>query len=78
LIVPQAKKNTNDTKRHSGYFSNIDEWPNDWMGVEEDLEIGRGLLAFARQNVFGIHFHSDFQRSVEHPVHVRLQDHDLT
>ena len=42
--MPQAKKNTNDTKHHLGYFSNIDEWPNDWMGVEEDLAIGRGLL----------------------------------
>jgi hypothetical protein len=45
LIVPQTKKNTNDAKPPSGYFSNIDEWPNDWMGVEEDLEIGCGLLA---------------------------------
>jgi hypothetical protein len=43
--MPQAKKNTNDTKHPPGYFSNIDEWPNDWMGVEEDLEVGRGLLA---------------------------------
>jgi hypothetical protein len=23
----------------------MDEWPNDWMGIKEDLEIGRGLLA---------------------------------
>ena len=43
--MPKAKKNTNDAKQPSGYFSNIDEWPSDWMGVEEDLEIGRGLLA---------------------------------
>ena len=28
----------------SDYLSNIDEWPEDWMGVEEDLAIGRGLL----------------------------------
>ncbi len=38
-------QSTNDAKRLSGYFSNIDEWPEEWMGVEEDLEIGRGLLA---------------------------------
>jgi hypothetical protein len=44
LIVPQTKKSTNDVKHPSDYFSNIDEWPEDWMGVEEDLEIGRGLL----------------------------------
>jgi hypothetical protein len=43
--VPQTKKSTNDVKHPSDYFSNIDEWPEDWMGVEEDLEIGRGLLA---------------------------------
>lgn len=42
--MPRAKKNINDTERPSGYFPDIDEWPNNWMGVEEDLEIGRGLL----------------------------------
>jgi len=45
LIVPRAKKNTNDAEHPSDYFSDIDEWPNDWMGVEKDVEIGRGLLA---------------------------------
>jgi hypothetical protein len=44
LIVPPTKKNTDDAKHPSGYLSNIDEWPEDWMGVEEDLAIGRGLL----------------------------------
>jgi hypothetical protein len=43
--MPRAKKSTNDAKHPSGYFSDIDEWPNNWMGVKEDLEIGRGLLA---------------------------------
>ena len=43
--MPRAKKNTNDTKQPSDYFSDIDEWPSNWMGVEEDLKIGRGLLA---------------------------------
>lgn len=42
--MPQTRKNTNDAKRPSSCFPNIDEWPNDWMGVEEDLETGRGLL----------------------------------
>ena len=43
--MPRAKKNTNDTKQPSDYFSDIDELPSNWMGVEEDLKIGRGLLA---------------------------------
>jgi hypothetical protein len=42
--VPQTKKNTNDVKHPSGYFPDIEEWPENWMGVEEDLEIGHGLL----------------------------------
>jgi len=41
----EGEKDANDAKRPSDYFSDIDEWPNDWMGVEEDLDIGRGLLA---------------------------------
>jgi hypothetical protein len=43
--MPKAKRNTNDVEHPSDYFSDIDEWPNDWMAVEEDLQIGRGLLA---------------------------------
>ena len=43
--MPKPKRNTNDVEHLSDYFSDIDEWPNDWMAVEEDLEIGRGLLA---------------------------------
>src|SRR4051794_17907370 len=43
--MPRAQKNANNAKQLSEYFSDIDDWPNDWMGVEEDLEIGRGLLA---------------------------------
>ena len=43
--MPKAKGNTNDPGRPSDYFPDIDEWPDDWMGIEEDLEIGRGLLA---------------------------------
>ena len=42
--MPKPKRNTNDVEHLSDYFSDIDEWPNDWMAVEEDLEIGRGLL----------------------------------
>lgn len=41
----EGEKDANDAKRPSDYFSDIDEWPNDWMGVEEDLDSGRGLLA---------------------------------
>jgi hypothetical protein len=44
LIVPPTKKHIDDAKDPSDYLSNIDEWPEDWMGVEEDLAIGRGLL----------------------------------
>jgi len=42
--VPPTKKHIDDAKDPSDYLSNIDEWPEDWMGVEEDLAIGRGLL----------------------------------
>jgi hypothetical protein len=44
-MMPKAKKNTNDSNYPSDYFSDIDEWPKNWMGIEEDLAIGRGLLA---------------------------------
>jgi len=40
--MPKTKKRT----KLSDYFPDIDEWPNEWMGVDEDLEIGRGLLGF--------------------------------
>jgi hypothetical protein len=43
--MPKATKNTTAAERPSGYFSDIDQWPNDWMGVDEDLQTGRGLLA---------------------------------
>ena len=42
--MPQTRKNTNAAKRPSSYFPDIGEWPDNWMGVEEDLETGRGLL----------------------------------
>ena len=42
--MPPTKKHIDDAKDPSDYLSNIDEWPEDWMGVEEDLAIGRGLL----------------------------------
>jgi hypothetical protein len=29
----------------SDYFPDIGDWPTDWMAIEEDMEIGRGLLA---------------------------------
>jgi hypothetical protein len=44
-MMPKAKKNTNDANHPSDCFSDIDEWPKNWMGIEEDLAIGRGLLA---------------------------------
>jgi hypothetical protein len=44
-MMPKAKKNTNHANHPSDYFSDIDEWPKNWMGIEEDLAIGRGLLA---------------------------------
>ena len=40
-----TKKTTKGGSRPSDYFPDIDQWPNDWMGIEQDLEIGRGLLA---------------------------------
>ena len=43
--MPKTKKTTKGGSRPSDYFPDIDQWPNDWMGIEEDLEIGRGLLA---------------------------------
>jgi hypothetical protein len=45
LIVPKRKKKAKNATRPSDYFPDIDEWPNNWMGTKEDLEIGRGLLA---------------------------------
>ena len=41
LIMPKTKKKSKRTKP-SDYFPDIGEWPNKWMGVDEDLEIGRG------------------------------------
>ena len=40
--MSKTKKRT----KPSDYFPDIDEWPNEWMGVDEDLEIGRGLMGF--------------------------------
>jgi len=34
--MPKAKGNTNDAGHPSDYFPDIDEWPDDWMGIEED------------------------------------------
>jgi hypothetical protein len=45
LIKPKTKKKAKGATRPSDYFTDIDEWPNNWMGTEEDLEIGRGLVA---------------------------------
>jgi hypothetical protein len=45
LIMPKTKKTKKGGSRPSDYFPDMDQWPNDWMGIEEDLEIGRGLLA---------------------------------
>jgi hypothetical protein len=44
-MMLRAMKNANDGNHPSDYFSDIEKWPNNWMGVEEDLAIGRGLLA---------------------------------
>lgn len=43
--MPKTEKKAKSATRPSDYFPDIDEWPNDWMGTNEDLEIGRGLLA---------------------------------
>ena len=43
--MPKTKKKAKSATRPSDYFPDLDEWPNDWMGTKEDLEIGRGLLA---------------------------------
>src|SRR6202048_3286953 len=43
--MPKTKKKAKSATRPSDYFPDINEWPNDWMGTKEDLEIGRGLLA---------------------------------
>jgi hypothetical protein len=40
--MPKTKKKSKRTKP-SDYFPDIDEWQNEWMGVDEDLEIGRGF-----------------------------------
>src|SRR5450631_2726453 len=42
LLMSKTKTRT----KPSDYFPDIDEWPNEWMGVDEDLEIGRGLMRF--------------------------------
>lgn len=46
FIVPRTTKKSKKRTKPSDYFSDIDAWPNEWMGVDEDLEIGRGLLGF--------------------------------
>jgi hypothetical protein len=43
--MPKTEKKAKSATRPSDYFPDIDQWPNDWMGTNEDLEIGRGLLA---------------------------------
>ena len=43
--MPKTKKKAKSATRPSDYFPDIDQWPNDWMGTKEDLQIGRGLLA---------------------------------
>jgi hypothetical protein len=45
LIKPKTNRKAQRATRPSDYFPDIDEWPNNWMGTQEDLEIGRGLLA---------------------------------
>jgi hypothetical protein len=43
--MSKTKKTAKSATRPSDYFPDIDEWPTNWMGTKEDLEIGRGLLA---------------------------------
>jgi len=43
--MPRTTKKAQRTKP-SDYFLDIAAWPTEWMGVDEDLEIGRGLLEF--------------------------------
>jgi hypothetical protein len=44
LFMPKTKKKAKNPTRPSDYFPDVDEWPNNWMRTNEDLEIGRGLL----------------------------------
>jgi hypothetical protein len=42
---PKAKKKRQGPMTPADYFPDLNEWPEDWMGVEEDLDIGCRLLA---------------------------------
>ena len=43
--MPKTKKKAQGPMSPADYFPDLDEWPEDWMVIEEDLAIGRGLLA---------------------------------
>jgi hypothetical protein len=45
LIKPQTKKRAKSATHPSDYFPDLNKWPDNWMGTDEDLEIGRGLVA---------------------------------
>jgi hypothetical protein len=38
-------KKTQGPMSPADYFPDMAEWPEDWMGVQDDIAIGRGLLA---------------------------------
>jgi hypothetical protein len=42
---PKAKKKRQGPMTPADYFPDLNEWPENWMGVEEDLDIGCRLLA---------------------------------
>ena len=43
--MTKARKKRQGSMTPADYFPRLDKWPENWMGVEEDLAIGRGLLA---------------------------------
>lgn len=43
--MPKTKKITKSATRPPDYFPDLDQWPNNWMEIKEDLKIGHGLLA---------------------------------
>jgi hypothetical protein len=43
--MPKTKKVTKSATRPPDYFPDLDQWPNNWTEIKEDLKIGHRLLA---------------------------------
>ena len=43
--MPKVRKKKQGPLSPANYFRDLNEWPQDWMIVKEDLAIGWGLLA---------------------------------